>query len=38
MMCEQFPTAHVNEGCTATGPRFWFSMPNAVLVECIEEG
>jgi hypothetical protein len=38
MMCEQFPTAHVNESCTATGPRFWFSMPNAVLVECIEEG
>ena len=36
MMCEQFPTAHVPEGCAPSGPQFWFSMPNAILVECVE--
>lgn len=36
MMCEQFPTAYVPEGCTPSGPQFWFSMPNAILVECVE--
>lgn len=36
MMCEQFPTAFVPEGCAPSGPQFWFSMPNAILVECVE--
>lgn len=36
MMCEQFPTAYVPEGCAPSGPQFWFSMPNAILVECVE--
>jgi hypothetical protein len=35
MMCEQFPTSNT-AGSPPFGPQYWFSMPNAVLVECIE--
>ena len=35
MMCEQFPTSNV-AGSPPFGPQYWFSMPNAVLVECEE--
>lgn len=37
MMCEQANTAYTGGGMPA-GPQYWFSMPNAVLVECTEEG
>lgn len=35
-MVEQFPTVYVGQGANpeVTPPRFWFSMPNAVRVEC----
>lgn len=35
-MVEQFPTAYVTGTPPPHAPQYWFVLPNAVLVECIE--
>lgn len=37
-MVEQFPTAYVTGTPPPHAPQYWFVLPNAVLVECIEPG
>lgn len=37
-MVEQFPTAYVTGTPPPHAPQYWFVMPNAVEVECEEEG
>lgn len=37
MMVEQFPTSYTT-GSPPFGPQYWFSMPNAVVVECTTGG
>jgi hypothetical protein len=34
MMVEQFPPISDNGTATVPIPQYWFTMPNAVLVEC----